>query len=328
MSDSRALALANGASSGGLVVAPQSFGEVMTFADQMSKCSFVPRHLRGKPADCLAVCLQALRWSMDPFSVAQKTYFVSEGAAPGYEAQLINAVIHSRAALDGRLNVSWSGSGGDLSCTVTGKFRGDPTPKTKTCRVANITTKNSHLWKSDPEQQLAYYTTRAWARLYAPDVIMGIYTPDEIREVGGGTVDPETGEVIESAPPATHTSRLDALEATISDPSDAPPSSDDAPASGDAHSQMAGARPYSTYSRDAAGAKQYLADVKAAMLAQVDQASGSADAEEIRMIMTDHRASLEKLKNARDAMISGNAVALLDYADQIINPPVDLRGAG
>lgn len=207
---SNALALVDGSKAGSLVVSPQSFPEVVQFAEMMAKCTFVPKHLRGQPANCMAVTLQALRWSMDPFSVAQKTYFVQEGSAPGYEAQLINAVILSRAPLEGRPRIEWSGDNGALTCTVTGKFRGDPDPKTKTCRLANITTKNSPLWKADPEQQLAYYTTRAWARLYCPDIILGVYTPDEMAE---SAIGPDAA--IDVTPPRA-ASRLDALEQTIS----------------------------------------------------------------------------------------------------------------
>lgn len=213
---SNTLALVDGEKTGSLVVAPQTFGEVVQFAEMMAKCTFVPKHLRGQPANCMAVCLQALRWSMDPFSVAQKTYFTNEGSAPGYEAQLINAVILSRAPLEGRLKVEWSGDNGALTCTVTGKFKGDPDPKKKTCRLANITVKNSPLWKSDPEQQLAYYTTRAWARLYCPDVVMGIYTPDELSEPAIG---PDAA--VDVTPPRA-ASRLDALEETITG-EDGPP---------------------------------------------------------------------------------------------------------
>lgn len=206
---SNALTLSDGGRSTSLVLAPQSFGEVVQFAELMSKCSFVPKHLRNRPADCMAVCLQALRWEMDPFSVAQKTYFVSEGSAPGYEAQLISAVVHSRAPLDGRLSVAWEGEGAGLTCTVTGKFRGDPQQKAKMCRIANIKTKNSPLWTADPEQQLAYYTVRAWARLYCPDIIMGVYTREELSDV-----DPAVGpDAAKDVTPST--SRLEALEQTI-----------------------------------------------------------------------------------------------------------------
>ena len=42
--------------------------------------------------------------------------------------------------------------------------------------------RNSPLWVSDPRQQLAYLAIKRWSRLYTPDVILGVYTPDEIIE--------------------------------------------------------------------------------------------------------------------------------------------------
>lgn len=212
---STALTLSDGGRTGSLVLAPQSFAEVIQFSELMSKCTFVPRHLRNRPADCMAVCMQALRWEMDPFSVAQKTYFTTEGGPPGYEAQLIAAVVHSRAPLEGRLSVSWTGEGAGLTCTVTGKFRGDPAPKAKTCRIANIKTRNSPLWTADPEQQLAYYTERAWARLYCPDIIMGVYTREELIERDDVAVGPDEAKDVTPPPQA---SRLDAIEQAITPP--------------------------------------------------------------------------------------------------------------
>ncbi|VFS64074.1 RecT family [Kluyvera cryocrescens] len=53
----------------------------------------VPAHLAGKPADCLAVTMQAAQWGMNPFAVAQKTHVVN--GTLGYEAQLVNAVVSS-----------------------------------------------------------------------------------------------------------------------------------------------------------------------------------------------------------------------------------------
>ncbi|CAK6492567.1 hypothetical protein PANNVG_01632 [Pantoea sp. Nvir] len=44
-----------------------------------------------------------------------------------------------------------------------------------------VTTRNSPLWKTAPKQQLAYLAVKYWARLYYPDVILGVYTPDEFE---------------------------------------------------------------------------------------------------------------------------------------------------
>nr|WP_308736935.1 recombinase RecT [Salmonella enterica] len=56
----------------------------------------VPAHLAGKPADCMAIVMQAMQWGMNPYAVAQKTHLVN--GVLGYEAQLVNAVIANRHA--------------------------------------------------------------------------------------------------------------------------------------------------------------------------------------------------------------------------------------
>ncbi len=160
---------------------PTSMAEAMEIAKLMAGGNFVAKHLRGAPGDCLAVVMQAARWGMDPFAVGNKTYFVNDRMA--YEAQLVNAVVNSSNVLDGRLKVEWSGEGNNLKCLVTGRIKGDPDIKTREVKLANITTRNSPLWKSDPEQQIAYFATRAWARLHAPEVLLGVYTPDEIESI-------------------------------------------------------------------------------------------------------------------------------------------------
>tara|TARA_R110002074_G_scaffold262994_1_gene435082 strand:+ start:4783 stop:5724 length:942 start_codon:yes stop_codon:yes gene_type:complete len=159
---------------------PTNMGEAMELAKLMASSNFVPPHLRGKPGDCLAVVMQAGRWAMDPFSVGNKSYFVNDRIA--YEAQLVHAVINSAGVLDGKLKPEWEGEGDALKCTVRGKLKGEDEILHRTVKIKNITTRNSPLWKQDPEQQLAYYATRAWVRLHAPEVLMGVYTPDELSQ--------------------------------------------------------------------------------------------------------------------------------------------------
>lgn len=179
------------ASAARISFAPTNMGEAMQLATMMAASNFVPNSLRGKAGDCLAVVMQASRWGMDPFAVALKVYFVKEGSPPAFEAQLVNAVVNSSGALSGRLRIEYEGEGDKLRCTVRGFLRADPSDeKVKTQSIARISTKNSPLWKNDPEQQLAYYTTRAWARLHCPEVLLGVYTPDELD------IDPERARVV------------------------------------------------------------------------------------------------------------------------------------
>lgn len=128
----------------------------------------------------MAVAMQALRWEMDPFAVAGKTYFVNDRIA--YEAQLVAAVVATRAPIARRPDYEFTGEGQKLKCRVSVEMNDGSVKVYESPEFGAITTKNSPLWKSDPQQQLGYYSIRAWARRHAPEVILGIYTPDEAIE--------------------------------------------------------------------------------------------------------------------------------------------------
>lgn len=158
--------------------------EVMEFSKLMSiSGTAVPKHLRANPGACLAVTFQAVEWRMSPFAVANKSYEVNDRIA--YESQLIHAVIESRAPLAERLSLTYAGEGTSRQCTVTGKFTDGTTRDYTSPKIADIKVKNSPLWTSDPEQQLWYYSSRAWCRRWCPDVILGIYSRDELEESPG-----------------------------------------------------------------------------------------------------------------------------------------------
>lgn len=156
--------------------------EVMEFAKLMSVADkAVPPHLRNNPGMCLAVTFQAVEWRMSPFAVAGKSYVVNDRIA--YESQLVHAVVEARASLKQRLNCSYAGEGPTRTCTVVGHFIGDTEPREYTSpMLKDIKVKNSPLWVGDPDQQLFYYSSRSWARKWAPDVLMGIYTREELQD--------------------------------------------------------------------------------------------------------------------------------------------------
>ena len=76
--------------------------------DKISKMSalmsnsgdMIPKHLRENEGACMAVQVQALQWGMNPFSVAQKTFNLD--GKIGYEAQLVNAVVHTMTPIKER----------------------------------------------------------------------------------------------------------------------------------------------------------------------------------------------------------------------------------
>ena len=176
----------------------QALGQLTSFAELMAQSAVtVPKHLAGKPADCMAIVMQAMQWGMNPYAVAQKTHLVN--GVLGYEAQLVNAVISSSSAIIGRFHYEYGGDWEKIAGKKDGRdelgavLRGEEEITWgEPIYLADITTRNSPLWKTAPKQQIAYLAVKYWARLYCPEVILGVYSPDE--------VEPRTEREINPAP--------------------------------------------------------------------------------------------------------------------------------
>lgn len=166
---------------------PRNIGEAMSLADIMAKASLIPEHLRGKPGDCLLVVMQAQRWGMDAVSVAQCTSVVHGKLC--YEGKLVAAALYAMGAIDGRLHYDIKGSGQNATIVVTATPRGGSGPQSVTGSVKDWRTfgkdksgnKIDNAWDKMPEDMLLYRGTRQWARRYAPEALLGVYTPDEIE---------------------------------------------------------------------------------------------------------------------------------------------------
>ena len=166
-----------------MIMDPGAMGNIMRFAEMMAQSVItVPKHLQGHPADCMAITMQAMRWGMDPFVVAQKTHVVN--GALGYEAQLINAVLQSSGAIKGRFTYEYKGSGASLECRVAAVPAGESEAVYgQWLKSSDVTTKNSPLWKTNPQQQMGYLQVKNWGRAYAPGAILGVYSTDELQDM-------------------------------------------------------------------------------------------------------------------------------------------------
>ncbi|MDW5502253.1 RecT family recombinase [Pseudomonas lundensis] len=218
---------------------PQALGQLTSFANLMADSVVsVPAHFVGKPADCMAVVMQAMQWGMNPYAVAQKTHIVN--GTLGYEAQLVNAVVTSSNAVRGRFHYEytgdWSKCTSSKEVTVKKPAKGGGSyDKVERVRgwsdqdeaglcirvgavlrgeeeitwgepvyLSSVAIRNSPLWSTNPKQQIAYLAVKYWARLYCPEVILGVYTPDEFDA-------PQPRVERDVTPPATSAAGLNSL---------------------------------------------------------------------------------------------------------------------
>ena len=225
------------------------FNRLQVLATVMANSGeMVPAHYRGKPEACMATAMQAARWGMDPFAVAQKTHIVS--GTLGYEAQLVNAVITTMAPTKDRIHYDWFGPWEN----VIGKFveknspkgnkyiapgwsfeeergvgvrvwatlHGEDEPRELTLFLSQAQVRNSTLWASDPRQQLAYLGVKRWARLYCPDVILGVYSNDELGPRVEKDITPPTADRVVLSELASTATPADPVPTKVTNEAPAP----------------------------------------------------------------------------------------------------------
>lgn len=169
---------------GTLMLSPSAMHALVAFAEHMANATvMVPKHLHGRPADCMAIAMQAAQWRMNPFVVAQKTHVVN--GQLGYEAQLVNAVIQASGAVASRPHYEYRGEAQRLECRVGFKIAGeDAITWNEWLCIGDVKVKNSPLWTSNPKQQLGYLQVKNWARAFCPGAVLGIHrTVDDLLDM-------------------------------------------------------------------------------------------------------------------------------------------------
>ncbi|MGB6229744.1 MAG: recombinase RecT [Litorimonas sp.] len=189
------LSLPVGNIGGGFLPQPKTAQDLMEMAQLMAKAGpMVGAPFRREPGACMAIIVQAGRLGMDPFALSSKAYLVNGSIA--FEAQAIMAMVYASPAVDGRLAFEFSGEGDQTRVKVTGRVVGTLAPCTYESETLAVMKKggNSPLWQKDPRQQMTYYAARAWARRHVPDVLMGVYSVDEMEGATARDVTPDRSD--------------------------------------------------------------------------------------------------------------------------------------
>ena len=167
------------------------FDHFMRIAMKMAAASILPDHLKvngdyeATVGNCLLVINQARNWSMDPFAVAQCMSLVH--GKPCYEGKLIAAVIETKLGI--KLKYEWFGEAGTDGYgikiwdpdapdhAITGTVGDWKTTDKNGATKANWATANAQF------RQLKYRGDREWTRLWAPALILGVYSDDELEDL-------------------------------------------------------------------------------------------------------------------------------------------------
>lgn len=145
---------------------------------------------RGKPANCLIALDMANRMGVSPLHVMQNLYVVK--GKPGWSGQYCISAINSSGKFSPLEFMQLLNDDG----TIKGYYAQATNLVTKkVCVGAPVTwdmvkaegwyDKSGSKWKTMPEQMFMYRCAAFFARTYCPEVLNGLQTTEELRDVNG-----------------------------------------------------------------------------------------------------------------------------------------------
>ncbi|MBI2603231.1 MAG: recombinase RecT [Deltaproteobacteria bacterium] len=167
----------------------KSFEQAMKMATFLSKASFIPHDFQNKPSDCLIALQMAATLKVSPFEVMKGIYVVK--GKPSFYSQFAIALANTKGPFAGRINFRTEGEGPSLvvSAYATMKDSGKEVSAAASMEMAQKEgwAKQNPKYLSMPEQMLSYKAALFLIRKHAPEVLMGMHTDDEVKEIGGST---------------------------------------------------------------------------------------------------------------------------------------------
>ena len=180
-----------------------NFEQAQRMAMALCSSSIVPDTYRGKDkiGDCLIALEIANRIGASILAVMQNLYIVY--GKPAWSSQfLISCINASRRFSPIRYQMNGEQGQDNRSCVAwmtdkSGERLESPAISIGMAKSEGWFQKNGSKWKTMPELMLRYRAATLLARLYAPELTMGIQTDDEVIDIG----------IVETSPVVTEPTR-------------------------------------------------------------------------------------------------------------------------
>jgi hypothetical protein len=185
------------------------FESAMRMAKALSSSTMVPKSYQGGEhglANCIVALELAQRVGASPFAVFQNMHVIQ--GRPSWSSSFIIAALNSCGRF-APLKFDMEGQGDGYGCTAwtTDKSTGDrldgPKVTIGMAKAEGWMSKPGSKWKTMPELMLRYRAAAFFGRLYAPDVLMGMHSDDEVQDMG---VQPQTVQSITASAPRAQAS--------------------------------------------------------------------------------------------------------------------------
>lgn len=178
-----------------------NFREAWKMANALAQSQLIPQQFQGRTEDTLIAIEMSQRIGASPFQVLQNLYIVH--GKPAWSSQFLIACLNSCGRFS-PLHFKMTGEKGkdtygciawaterntgvtyyaDSVDGTSGILLESPEVTIAMAKKEGWYSKNGSKWQSMPELMLRYRTATLFARLYAPEITMGMRTEDEVIDV-------------------------------------------------------------------------------------------------------------------------------------------------
>lgn len=210
----------------------QAFESAQRMVKPLATSDLVPTTFQGKLGNCLIALEMAQRIGASPLMVMQNLYIVH--GKPAWSSQFLVACINaSRKFTPLRYKMTGEKGTDSYGCIAwakdtEGEVLESPEVTIGMAKAEGWFQKSGSKWKTMPELMLRYRCATLFARLFAPELTMGIQTDDEVIDVTPVVTESRKSK-FESNAEAITVQPIDEAAATAGNSPEVPPAPAPAP---------------------------------------------------------------------------------------------------
>ena len=161
-----------------------NFKNALFMAEKIAKSDIIPASFKGKPENCLVALEMSNRMKMPVMQIFQNLYVIQ--GRPCWSSSFIIACINKCGKYtdlqfeynsEAKYCYAWAIS------KATGERIEGPKVSMKMAQDEGWLTKNGSKWKTMPDLMLRYRAAAFFGRVNCPEVINGLLSEDEVKEM-------------------------------------------------------------------------------------------------------------------------------------------------
>lgn len=175
------------------LISEKDYEHVMKIANVFADSDLVPEHFKRKPQNVFIVLQMAQRLNLDAMLAIQNIHIIK--GRPALSSQMLIGLINASGLIDGVISFTSNGKAvPDLSVTASAKLKGSPMERANgTQQIIEATfsysqaqamgTTQNAPWKTAPELMCRYRAASHLARVYFPQLTLGLGNKEELEEL-------------------------------------------------------------------------------------------------------------------------------------------------